>query len=156
MMYWHLPKLLEPNGRAVGIDNSEVMITEAKKKGERLNSASEFYTTNGQQFDFNEVSFDGCRADRVFQHLSDRKQVLSEMIRVVRPGGRIVVSDPDYDTSIIDLPDNKLTRRILAFSSDLIRNGWSGRQLYRLFKELGLIDIIVFPVTLGIHRFCSS
>ncbi len=143
-----LAEIVDTRGRVVGIDNSEVMINEALKKNEKLNLPVEFYITNGQQFDFVDNSFNGCRADRLFQHLPDRKQVLSEMIRVVRPGGRVVVSDPDFDTRIIDAPNKTLTRKILAFISDLNRNGWTGRQMYRLFREIGLTDIVIIPVTL--------
>jgi hypothetical protein len=35
------------------------------------------------------------------------------MTRVTRPGGRVVVSDADYETLVVTAPERALTRRIL-------------------------------------------
>ena len=60
---------------------------------------------------------------RVFQHLLDPDAALAEMVRVTRPGGRIVVADPDYDTQVVDVPDQELARRVLRFRADTARRG---------------------------------
>ena len=60
------------------------------------------------------------------------------MVRVTRPGGRIVVFDFDWDTLIIDHPDKETTRTVVLTYSDSIQNGWIGRQLPRLFDSLVL------------------
>jgi hypothetical protein len=59
------------------------------------------------------------------------------MVRVTRPGGRIVAFDFDWDTLIIDHPDKETTRTVVLSYCDSIRNGWIGRQLPRLFVFLG-------------------
>ena len=41
------------------------------------------------------------------------------MMRVLHPGGRIVISDPDWATLVIDGPDPKVTRKIVAFICDV-------------------------------------
>lgn len=68
------------------------------------------------------------------------------MVRVTRPGGRIVVFDFDWDTLIIDHPDEETTRTVVLSCSDLMRNGWIGQQLPRLFKEQHLEVISIDPV----------
>ena len=68
-------------------------------------------------------------------------------MRVVRPGGRVVASDPDYDTFVIDHPDQELTRRFLAFfATGAARNGGVGRRLCALFLDRGLVDVAVAPI----------
>jgi hypothetical protein len=42
--------------------------------------------------------FDSCRTERVLQHVEDSFQAFADFVRVVRPGRRIVVADPDYGT----------------------------------------------------------
>ncbi|WP_280708206.1 methyltransferase domain-containing protein [Kitasatospora sp. GP30] len=39
------------------------------------------------------------------QHVTEPEQVLAEMLRVIRPGGRIALADPDYDTQVLDITD---------------------------------------------------
>jgi hypothetical protein len=78
------------------------------------------------------------------------------MIRVARPGARIVVVDPDYETLVVDVPDRALTRKILNFYCDSIRNGWIGRRLPGLFKESGLMDIAVIADTLMLTDYTPA
>jgi hypothetical protein len=47
----------------------------------------------------------------------------------------------------IDAPDKDVTRRITEFRGDVVRTGWIGRQLPRLFKSAGLdnIEVEILP-----------
>jgi ubiquinone/menaquinone biosynthesis C-methylase UbiE len=92
-----------------------------------------------------------CRASRLLEHLPDAGQALSEMVRVTRKGGRVVVFDFDWDTLIIDHPDRETTRTVVLSYSDSIRNGWIGRQLPRLFKEQGFEALSIDPVQVFVH-----
>ena len=94
-----------------GVDVSGAMVDEARRRGLR-----DAYVASAEALPFADSSFDGCWADRVFQHLSDPDAALAEMVRVTRPGGRIVVADPDYDTQVVDVPDQELARRGAPFS----------------------------------------
>jgi ubiquinone/menaquinone biosynthesis C-methylase UbiE len=130
---------VSPSGRAVGIDNSQVMIGEAKKRSADLKLPVEFYTGLATELPFDENVFHATRSERVFQHLADREKALKEMIRVTSPGGRVGVLDPDWETVVIDSPDEHLTRQILAAHRDTTRNPWSGRQLFSLFNKAHLL-----------------
>ncbi len=151
-----LAQIVGSQGRVVGIDNSETMITEARKRAEGVVSQVEFYVQDAHDLDFGDNTFNGCRADRVFQHLEKPKQALFEMIRVVRPGSRIVISEPDWETLVVDMPNKYLTRRILNYFCDEIQNGWCGRELFRLFNASGLINISIFAGTLTITDYAIA
>jgi hypothetical protein len=75
------------------------------------------------------------------------------MVRVARPGGRVVVFDTDWETLILDAGDWRVTRMVLNAVCGSIRNGWIGRRLAPLFREAGLEGIRVFPDTLLMPRF---
>ena len=112
--------------------------------GKAAQSKNQFRVGDIHKLDLADNTFDGCRADRVFMHLHDRQQALSEMIRVTRPGGRIVVVDPDWDTMIVEAPDRDLTRRIIDnFVDQLVLNPWCGRESYKLFQQAGLENVAV-------------
>jgi ubiquinone/menaquinone biosynthesis C-methylase UbiE len=89
------------------------------------------------------VVFDGCRTDRIFQHLADPPKALAELVRVARRGAPIVISEPDWDTVVIDAPDRGLFRRLVAYDADRHPQGWIGRQLPRLFRDAGLTGVTI-------------
>ncbi len=135
-------------GRVVGVDNSEQLIAEAQQRVAGSSLPVAFRVGDIYGMEYADGSFDGCRADRVFQHLDRPADALNELIRVTKPGGRIVVGDPDWETLIFDAPQTAVTRTILNFVCDSHRNAWMGRQLYAQFQVAGLADVAVAADTL--------
>jgi ubiquinone/menaquinone biosynthesis C-methylase UbiE len=126
-----------------GVDVSSTMIDEALRRG--LEGAR---VADAASLPFDESSFDGCWADRTFQHLSDPGDALAEMVRVTKPGGRVVVADPDYDTQVVDVADQELARKVLRFRADhALRNGTLAHRMGGLFVRAGLTDISVEAAT---------
>jgi ubiquinone/menaquinone biosynthesis C-methylase UbiE len=143
--------LVGPTGRLVGLDASQVMIAEARRRAKELQLPISFEVGEVQALPFPDGTFDVCRAERLLEHLADAGRALTEMVRVARPGGRIVVFDFDWDTLIIDHPDKETTRTFVLSYSDSIRNGWIGRQLPRLFKEQHLEVLSIDCVQVFVH-----
>ena len=79
--------------------------------------------------------------------MEDLFQAFAELVRVVRPGGRVVVADPDYGTVMVDATHRALTQHILAFPCEMTRNGWIGRQLSGLAQQCGLVDVTIHGTT---------
>lgn len=146
-----LANVVGPAGRLAGLDASEAMIAEARRRASERGVPVTFKVGDVQALPFPDATFDVCRAARLLEHLPDAGLALAEMIRVTRKGGRVVVLDFDWDTLIIDHPDQEATRTIIRSYSDSIRNGWIGRQLPRLLKEQGLAAITVDPVQVFVH-----
>ena len=146
-----MARLVRPGGRVVGVDSSATMIAEAKKRSAGLSLPVEFRVEDASTLNFADASFDGCRTERVLQHVDDPRAVVAEMVRVAKPGGRVVCLEPDWETLVVDAPDRETTRAILNFRCDSVKNGWMGRQLPGLFHQVGLTDIQVelpsMPVT---------
>jgi ubiquinone/menaquinone biosynthesis C-methylase UbiE len=86
-------------------------------------------------------------------------KALSEMVRVTKSGGWIVVADSDWGTLSMDANEIETERRLVRFFSEhIVNNGYSGRQLYRLFKQQGLADMStqVCGVTLTNYHFARQ
>jgi len=140
-----LAGLVGATGRVVGIDSSAVMIAEARRRAERAGLPVEFFQADAHHLDFPDASFDGCRAERVLLYVANPEQLVAEMVRVTRPGGRIVIFDFDYDSVSIDSSNRALTRAIIHLASDRVPNGCIGRQLPRLFRRAGLEQVRAIP-----------
>jgi len=159
-----LAALVGPQGQVLGIDVDPMMLAEAERRSAALareaaeaagTEAAETPSRAPVQFRLGDVyaidaadaSFDACRAERVFLHLAEPARALAEMIRVLAPGGRIAILDRDIETRTIDAPDRPTTRAILNAWCDNFRDGWIGRALPRLFRDAGLLDIVVEAFT---------
>ncbi len=122
-------------GRVTGLDISPgfIHIARAYAAGEGLAGSIQWCAGQAEGLPFGDASFDGVLAARLLLHVADPAPVLSELARVVRPGGRLVVMDWDFDTVAVDHSDRELTRRLLHWRCDHYGgNNWSGRQLWRL------------------------
>jgi hypothetical protein len=71
------------------------------------------------------------------------------MVRVARPGARIVIVEPDYGTLVVDGADPVVSGAILNHRREHFRSGRIGRQLPRLCKELGLTQVSVTLLTVA-------
>ena len=69
------------------------------------------------------------------------------MIRVTKPGGKIIIADPDHDSLIIDTPFTDVNHRFTRFRSDHMPQGGIAHQIYGICKELGFESIYVEPLT---------
>ncbi len=132
-----------PEGSAVGVDASRAMIETARERTEGTGLPVTFEVVDAAALEFPDDSFDAVRAERVLIHVPDPGKVLAEMVRVTRPGGRVVVIDVDFDLCVLDLPDAELTRRAVHGMCDSMASGQIARQLPRLFRACGLGDLKV-------------
>ena len=58
----------------------------------------------------------------------------------------------DFETVTVDHPDTELTRRLLHWRNDRRGgNNWSGRQLWRHLKAVGLLKVSVEPWVIVAH-----
>ena len=142
-----LARLVGPSGQVVGVDRSETVIAEACQRVQGTPLSVEFRVGDAYALPFPDAAFDACRVDRVFHHLEHPRQAFSELLRVTRTDGRVLLFDPDFETAIVDAPDRDLTRRLLNVFCDGFRDGWMGRRLFGMFREAGLKEIVVEPVT---------
>jgi demethylmenaquinone methyltransferase/2-methoxy-6-polyprenyl-1,4-benzoquinol methylase len=83
-----LANRVEPGGEVVGVDFSERMLELARAKaGGRVR----FESGNALALEYPDGAFDAATVGFGARNFSDLERGLSEMARVVRPGGRVVV-----------------------------------------------------------------
>ena len=76
------------------------------------------------------------------------EKVLTELFRVIKPGGVVYAIEPDWDTMTVNLDDRNLVRRLFQYICDKqMASGWIGRELPGLFKKCGFR---------GIHVECAT
>lgn len=91
-----------------------------------------------------ESSFDLAHARLVLVNVPDPEEVVTEMVRIVRPGGWVALQEVDWISWICD-PIHPAWTRLLEINSDIWRRRGMdvniGRRLPRMLQQLGLEDI---------------
>lgn len=84
------------DGEVIGLDSSEAVIEMAR----HICPQGEFIQGDAQDLPFDDGSFDAVAAAQVFCFLPDVERALAETHRVLKPQGRVVVLDTDWDTLV--------------------------------------------------------
>jgi SAM-dependent methyltransferase len=144
-----LARRVVPGGRAIGVDASEGMVAEARRRAAAEGAeGAEFVRADVRALPLGDGAADGSRAERVLQHLDDPAAAIAEMARIVRPGGRVVAAEPDWGTLVIDSGDAEAAAEVATAAGLRLRSGLVGRSLRRLFAEAGLEEVTAVARTL--------
>jgi len=138
-----LKVLAGENCSVTGVDISNILINEARERIKHFQYDINVEVADAHQLSFDDNRFDLSCSRRVFQHLKEPDKALKEMIRVTKPGGRILLIEPDRGSMLLDSKNMELTRTICSHIENVVRNPWMGRQLYSLFRANGLKNIQV-------------
>ena len=86
-----LRRRIGPDGRVVGSDFSEAMLELARDKSGEEGLPVEFGWADALELPYGDESFDAVTVGFGARNLADLDRGLSEMARVLRPGGRMVI-----------------------------------------------------------------
>jgi SAM-dependent methyltransferase len=131
-------------GRVAGVDLSEAMIDAARRAASEAKVEVDLRVARATALPFADGAFDAVRAERLFQHLDQPEAALAEMIRVTRPGGRVVVIDADHGQLGLGLDEPEHRLVFEAMRRELLRsiaNPHSGSRLGGLFVRAGLEEV---------------
>jgi SAM-dependent methyltransferase len=83
-------KLARKGYQTVGVDNSARYIAQAKRR----HPTGEYLLCSAETLPLASASFDGVLFLDVLEHVTDEEAVISEIRRVLRPGGTLIMSVP--------------------------------------------------------------
>ncbi|WP_459545127.1 methyltransferase domain-containing protein [Nocardia sp. X0981] len=124
-------------GEAVGVDPNPAMLTAARERAAAAGVPGRFVEGNAYHLPFDDDSFDVVRCERVYQHLDDPAAATAEIARVLRPGGRALLIDSDWQTAILHPGDPEVVGRMTAAMLEATPNAKSGRSLRGLLVAAG-------------------
>ena len=130
---------LGDTGEIVGIDVSAEMLRVARASAGTATCRVRFSVGDACALDEPDGSFDAVRSERTLQWIAQPLAAVGEMVRVVRPGGRVSLIDTDWSTLAIDVGDDDIARRVRD-SVQVERNRPSnvGSRLHDLVEAAGL------------------
>jgi ubiquinone/menaquinone biosynthesis C-methylase UbiE len=140
---------LQPGGEVVGIDRSDEMLSAGRQAAATADvEGMTFRSGDALALDEPDASFDAARSERTFQWLDDLPKAMAELVRVVRSGGRVVVTDTDWRTFSSDHGDVEAFDAFLGGMQAMRGpSAGAGGMLRRLALDAGLVDVAVEVAT---------
>jgi len=127
-----------PNGLVRGIDPSDSMLAIATANAPVPGSAPvEFGAGEAIALPFSDAAFDVVTATQVYEYLTDLPAALAEAGRVLRPGGRLLVLDTDWDSIVWHSSDPDRMRRVLTAWDQHLADPYLPRRLTGLLTAAG-------------------
>jgi SAM-dependent methyltransferase/GNAT superfamily N-acetyltransferase len=143
------------SGRAVGVDVSGDLLAAARERTP-AGVAAEFVVADAHALPFADGEFAAARVERTLQHVADPAGAIAQMARVVRPGGRVVAVEPDWDTLVVSSAEHQTTRAILDELRASGRNPAVGRAVAGYFADAGIAVNTVDAVALVVRDTAAA
>ena len=124
-----------PSGSVHGIDPSPSMLAIAAKR--RAAAPLTFEPGEATSLPVADASIDVVTATQVYEYVTDMASALAEVGRVLRPGGRVLVLDTDWDSLVWHSSDPERMRRVLTVWDEHLADPHLPRRLVRLLRDAG-------------------
>ena len=132
-------------GQIIGIDKNPEMISHAQKRCESLRQTG-FHVGDAAQLPAENETVDAVSCTQVLLYVNDVSKVLSEMMRVLKPGGRIVIVETDWRGVVLNSADNSLTQKIFSAWDEAVPSPNLPVHLKPLLQKQGFSNIQVEPI----------
>jgi arsenite methyltransferase len=138
LMVCDLAAAVGREGSVVGVDPSESMLALSARREPAADAAPvAFRTGDAGALPFADESFDAAVSTQVYEYVEDMPSALAEARRVLRPGGRLLVLDTDWDSVVWHSRDPERMRRVLAAWDEHLVDPYLPRRLGRLLTDAG-------------------
>ncbi len=132
-----LAEAVGAHGEAIGVEPDAGMRAEAARRA--AGTAATFVEGDATALPFEDASVDVVTCERLFQHLREPERAATEIARVLRPGGRLAVTDTDWATAIVHPGDPDVLGAVGDAMRAGITNPLAGRRLPGLASAAGLV-----------------
>ena len=135
--------------RVTGVDFAPAMLAEARRKAAERSVSVRFEKADAEQLPFPSHSFDLAISRHVLWTLPHPEAAIDEWIRLLRPGGRLVVVDGQFDPGFLVEPSQnaRSSAEYAAIGERLpFLGGRPREEIEALFGAHGLVGVGSDPV----------
>ena len=128
-------------GRVIGVDMTPTMISKARANAEKGNYTNvEFRLGEIEHLPLADKSVDVMISNCVINLSPEKQQVFNDTFRVLKPGGRIAVSDV---IAIAELPEK--IKNDIAFYAGCVSGASTAEENRKMLEKAGFVNIAIKP-----------
>lgn len=134
-------------GRVIGVDMTPEMVEKARENATKGNYENvEFRLGEIENLPAADNSVDIVISNCVINLAPDKRKVFTEAFRVLKPGGRLMVSDMVLLKELPDFIKNSIEAYIGCLSGAMMRDEYMGAIKAAGFQEVRTVDETSFPI----------
>ncbi|MGH3669111.1 MAG: methyltransferase domain-containing protein [Pseudonocardiaceae bacterium] len=145
---------VSPAGHVYGIDISESMLALAEQHCGTAGGVT-LRSGRAERIPFGDEEFDAAIAVQVYEYVTDIEGALAELFRVLRPGGRAVILDTDWDSLVWYTEDRTRMQRVLELWDGHLVDPRLPERLGPLLARAGFVDERLTSLTF-LNRECHE
>jgi len=135
------------NGRVIGVDMTPEMIEKARENARKGDYGNvEFRLGEIESLPVADNSVDVVVSNCVINLVPDKRRVFKETFRVLKPGGRLMISDIVLLKELPDVIKNSVEAYIGCLSGAIMRDEYIGAIKAAGFQEVRIADEAPFPI----------
>ncbi len=135
------------HGKVIGVDMTPEMIEKARENAEKGGYRNvEFRLGEIESLPAADNSVDVIISNCVINLSPDKERVFSEAFRVLKPGGRLMVSDIVLLKELPDFIRNSVAAYVGCISGALMKDEYLGTIKKSGFQEVNVLDEAIFPI----------
>jgi ubiquinone/menaquinone biosynthesis C-methylase UbiE len=128
------------SGWVTGVDSSAAMLSLAARRCAGHDNV-ELLEGEAGALPVPEESFDAALSVQVIEYVADLESALADLRRVLRPGGRVLIWDIDWDTVSVHAEDLELSERVMRAWDEHLAHRTLPRMLAGLLRAAGFVDV---------------
>jgi len=140
-------KKVGKSGRVIGVDMTPGMIEKARENAKKGNHGNvEFRLGEIENLPVADNSVDVVISNCVINLVPDKRRVFMEAFRVLKPGGRLTISDMVLLKILPDFIKNSIEAYVGCLSGAIMREEYIGAIKSAGFQDVRIIDETSFPI----------
>ena len=147
--------LVGKSGQVIGLDQNKEMIIHARKRCGGLPQIG-FHIGDACQLPAENQTLDAVSCTQVLLYVKDVPNVLAEMRRILKPGGRLVIVETDWRGVVLNSADNSLTQKIFSAWDEAVPSPNLPVHLKPLLQKQGFSNIQAEPIPILNTEFSPS
>jgi ubiquinone/menaquinone biosynthesis C-methylase UbiE len=134
-------------GKVIGVDMTPEMLTKARKNAKKGNYTNvEFRKGEIEKLPVDDNSVDVIVSNCVINLSPDKKTVFKEAFRVLRPGGRLMISDMVLLKELPDYVKNSIEAYVGCVGGAIMKNEYLDAVKKAGFQDVKITDEAIYPI----------
>ena len=147
-----MARVVENQGLVHGIDTSQAMLTVAQRRCAHYEQVN-FSLGDVMSLQFEDACFDAVVCTQVLLYVEKVHRALSEMYRVLKPGGRMAIVETDWRGLVLGSSLPQVTEQLIECWVDTVPSPGLPSELEHLLLSAGFTHVQITPIPILLTRF---